>query len=123
MSNGSTVSPHCWTNNVRQFDQSLTVQVQVYNQKFRKRTIEELYLKNKRLARSKIVLQRKLQYQEVQVASENHQRRRVVRVGYVSSRHVGLCLGLASLDLDQTQSILNVRNVDQLHNLGKRFSS
>ena len=39
------------------------------------KTIKELYLKNKRAARD-IMLQRKLQDQEVQVASENHRRRR-----------------------------------------------
>ena len=71
------------------------------------KTIEELYLKNKRPARDNIVLRRKLQDQEVQVT-----RRRAVQVGFVSNMHVGLGLGLGigSPDLGQIQSILNARN-------------
>ena len=82
------------------------------------KTIKELYLKNKIPARGNSVLQRKLQDQEVQVASENHRRRRAVQVGFVSNMHVSLCLvlGLAGLDLDQIQSILNEINSTILEN-------
>ena len=68
-----------------QVEETVQVQVQPNNGTLKKwtcersvnqsaccKTIKELYLKNKRSARGNTVLQRKLQDQEVQVASENH---------------------------------------------------
>ena len=103
--------------------------VQINNQIFKKRTlqagkasqsacsktIEELCLKNKIPARGNIVLQRKLQDQEVQVESENHRRGKQCESD--SSAIKPICMFVKIKYSICQDKLLNMRNRGQLHNL------